>query len=376
MIYLDYQATTPTNEEVLNTFVNISKKYFANSNSIHNLGLKSKQVEEYATNAIKNILKVPNHEIIYTSSASEANNHALKGICHKYKNRGKHILTTKLEHSSITKTCSFLEEEGFEIEYLNLLETGQIDIEDLKSKLRDDTILVTIASVDSELGIKQPIEEIATILKEYPKVFFHVDCTQSIGKININLSNIDLISASAHKIYGIKGIAMLIKKENIDITPLIHGGKSTTIYRSSTPTTALIASLKTTLDLIIPNVDKNLEYITNLNEIIINKLKEYPKVYINSTTKSIPHTINISMFDIKPETFVHSLEEEDIYISTKSACSSNSSLSTPVLEVTKDQNRAKSSIRISLSYLTTKEEINKFLDTFNKCYHKLMLNER
>ena len=224
---------------------------------------------------------------------------------------------------------------------------------------------MSISYVDSELGIKQPINEIGEILKEYPKCYFHVDCTQAIGKINVDFKNIDLASISAHKFYGLKGIGLLIKKENIVLEPLIHGGKSTTIYRSGTPPLPLIASLTKALELIIPNIDKNYAYITKLNNKIVTTLKEYSNVHINSTDNSIIQIINFSVLGIKAETFVHALEEYDIYISTKSACSDVHSLSKSVLTLTKNKEYASSTLRISLSYLTTIEEVDYFLEKFD-----------
>lgn len=376
MIYLDYSATTPPDKRVVDTFSKVAIDYFANSNSLHKIGVKSKELEDYSTEQIAKLLKVKPTEIIYTSCSSESNNLALKGVCFKYQNRGKHIITTNLEHSSIIATCNYLTKLGFEVEFVDLLEDGTVDIDDLKNKLRDDTILVSISAVDSELGIRQPVEEIGELLKDYPKCFYHVDCTQAIGKVNVDFTNIDMASISAHKFYGLKGIGVLIKKENIVIEPLIHGGKSTTVYRSGTPALPLIASLKKALELIIPNIDKNYKHVTKLNEKIVNKLKEYDNIYINSTEKSIKNTINISIDKIKPETFIHALEESEIYISTKSACSNANTMSNSIYAIYHDEKRASSTIRISLSYLTTADDINKFLEVFDKCYNKLNFGDK
>lgn len=373
MIYLDYSATTPVNKEVLKTFNDICINYPGNSNSIHSLGVKSKCQEELSTSKIAELLNVKESEIIYTSGASESNNTAIKGIALKYQNRGKHIITTNLEHSSIIGPLNYLSKLGFEIDFVNIKEDGLVDLEHLKKLLRNDTILVSITAVDSEIGLKQPIEEISDILKEYPKCYFHVDCTQAIGKIKIDFSKIDLASLSAHKFYGLKGIGILYKKENIDIEPLIHGGKSTTIYRSGTPPLPLIASLAKALEIVSQDIDKHYEYVSKLNKIIINKLKSYPNVTINSTNNSIPHTINFSLKNIKPETFVHALESDEVYISTKSACSKSNTISKSVYALTKDETLSFTTLRISLSYLTTEEEVNNFLNIFDKHYHKLLL---
>ena len=373
MIYLDYSATTPVNEEVLKVFNKVCLEYPGNSNSLHSLGIKSKELEDYATEKIAKILKVKPSEIIYTSGSSESNNTAIKGVCNKYKNRGNHIITTNLEHSSVIAPLNYLTKEGFIVDYVKIKDNGLVDIDNLKELLTDETILVSISIVDSEIGLRQNINEIGKLLKEYPKCIFHVDCTQGIGKINIDFTNIDLASISAHKFYGLKGIGLLIKKENIVIEPLIHGGKSTTIYRSGTPPLPLIVSLMKALELIIPNIDKNYEYITKLNNIIKDKLSTYELVHINSTENSIPHILNFSLLKIKPETFIHALEEYNIFISTKSACSKSNTISSSVYALTKNEELSYQTLRISLSYLTTIEEVNKFLEVFDICYKRLLL---
>ena len=375
MIYLDYQATTPPDERVLKTYIKVSTKYIGNSNSLHKLGVDAKELEDYSTNKIKEILKLNNKDIIYTSGATESNNQALKGICEKYKSRGNHIITTLLEHSSITETMNYLSDKGFIIDYVKIKDDGLVDIDDLKRLLTNDTILVSICAVDSELGLKQPIEEIGEILKDYPKCIFHVDCTQALGKVNINFNNIDLASASAHKIFGLKGIGLLIKNDNLSINNLIHGGKSTTIYRSGTPPLPLIVSTMKAIELIIPKIEENYKHIEYLNKKIINKLKTYKDIHINSTINSIPHTINVSLLNIKPETFIHALDRYEIYISTKSACSKVNEMSNSVYAVVKDRTIASHSIRISLSYLTIEEEIDKFLEVFDICYKKLNIKK-
>lgn len=371
MVYLDYAATTPVDREVLNTFNKVCLEYPGNSNSLHKLGVEAKELEDYATGKIKELLQLDNHEVIYTSGASEANNHVIKGICSKYKTRGKHIITTFLEHSSVLSTINYLTNQGFVVDYVKLLDDGRVDLEHLKRLIGNDTILVSICAVDSELGIVQPISLISQIVREYPKCFFHVDCTQALGKIPLDFHLMDFATASAHKIYGLKGIGLLIKKKNIMFDNLIHGGKSSTVYRSGTPPLALIVSLMKSLDLIIPYIHEHEVYLRMLNQKIVSKLKEYDGVYFNSTSASLPSTINISLPLIKPETFIHAMDEYDIYISTKSACSAANTMSDSVYAVTKDRERAMHSIRISLSFKTTKEEVDEFLEAFDACYQAL-----
>lgn len=370
MVYLDYSATTPVNDEVLDSFIKVTKKYPGNPNSLHKLGIDAKHLINSSTEQINKILNLKNCEIIYTSGASEANNLALKGIAFKYSNRGKHIITTNLEHSSIEEPIKYLESIGYEISYVKLDSNGKIDLEYLKSIIRDDTILVSINAINSELGIIQPIEDIGNILINYPKCYFHVDMTQAIGKVKMNLDNVDLFSFSAHKFYGIKGIGALIKKEKIIIEPIIHGGKSVTNYRSGTPTLELIVSMAKALRLAYENIDNKYNYVNSINNDLREFFNKYDKVKINSPKDAIPHILNISLIGTKPETLLHALERDNIYISTKSACSSTD-ISNSVLEVTHDEICARSSIRISLSYLTTKEEIEILKKSFDKCYNEL-----
>ena len=371
MIYLDYSATTPVNEEVLNSFTLACNKYPGNPNSLHKLGIEAKSMIEKATNQIAEIMKVKPEEIIYTSGSSESNNLAIKGICSMYQNRGKHIITTDLEHSSIYGPIEYLMNQGFEVSYVRLDDEGRVDLNHLKELIREDTILVTICSVNSELGIEQPVNEIGKLLSNYPKCYFHVDMTQAVGKINVNCSNIDLISFSAHKFFGLKGIGVLIKKERIEIESIIHGGKSTTKYRSGTPALPLIVSLAKSLRLALTNLNYEYNHVFELNKYLRDNLNKYERVRINSPLSSIPHILNISVLGVKPETMLHALEEYDIYISTQSACSSGKTESRAVYACTKDMECATSSLRISISKLTTKEEINKFLEAFDMCYNKL-----
>lgn len=374
MIYLDNSATTMVDDRVLETFNKVCKNYPGNSNSLHSLGIKSKELEDYATEKISNLLGVKPSEIIYTSGASESNNTVLKGVASKYKNRGNHIITTPLEHSSVLETCKYLESKGFIIDYVKIKDNGLIDIEDLERLLTDNTILVSVAYVDSELGIRQEIDTISKIVKKHPKCYFHVDATQAIGKIKVDPTSIDFISMSAHKIFGLKGIGLLIKKDNIVIDNLIHGGKSTTIYRSGTPALPLICSLMKALELVIPNIDKNYEYVSSLSRKIKDNLKKYDNIHINSTENSIPYIINFSVIGVKPETFIHTMEEEDIYLSTKSACST-SDVSLSVDSIYHNREISMSSIRISLSYKNTEEEIDNFIKAFDKIYNKLVFKK-
>lgn len=374
MIYLDYSATTPVDDRVLDTFVKVTRDYIGNPNSLHELGVEAKKLIDASTKQIADILRVKESEVIYTSGASEANNMAIKGICFKYKNRGKHIITTTLEHSSVLEVFKYLENEGFEVSYAKLDENGVVDIDELKKIIRDDTILVSICSVNSEVGVRQPVEEIGLLLKDYPKLYFHSDVTQSIGKEKVDFTNIDLASFSGQKFYGMKGVGCLIKKESIILESLIHGGKSTTVFRSGTPATALIVSLAKAMRLAYENYDEKRAKVEELNKYLVDGLKGLP-IDINSNDKCIPHIVNLSLRNIKSETMLHALEKDNIYISTQTACSQGN-YSLAVFSVTNDKEKASRSIRISLSHLTTKDELDKFLEVFKINLDKLNILDK
>ena len=374
MVYLDYAANTPTNKEVLDLYYDTTIKYYANPNSSHALGRQSKELLDNCTKRIAKNLNVLPEEIIYTSGATESNNLAIKGICERYKNYGKHIILGSLEHNSIVASATAMQELGFEVDILPISKDGLVETQTLKKLLRSDTILVSICSVDSELGIVQKIEDIASILKEYPNTYFHTDASQSIGKVNIDFSNVDLITISPHKFYGLGGTSILIKKKHVSLKPMINGGKSTTIYRSGTPILSDIVALDKALEIAILNQKQRYDYVLNLNKMIIEYISQYKKVHINSTSNSLPFIVNFSLEGIKSLEFAELLEEKEIYVSTKTSCCPIETPSKLVYALTKDKSLASTSIRLSLSHLTTKEELDEFFKAFDECYRKLEKN--
>jgi cysteine desulfurase len=372
MLYLDYAANTPVDKDVLQTFYDISAEYIANPNSTHKLGVASKERLDLSTKAIADMLKVKENEIIYTSGATESNNLAIKGVANKYRKYGKHIITSYLEHSSVTGAITYLQNNGYEVDFVDILDNGLIDLEHLKQLLREDTILVSIAYVDSEVGIIQPIKEISELMASYAHCIFHVDATQAVGKISVLLDNIDLITFTAHKFYGLNGCGVVIKKEEIMLEPLIHGGISTTAFRSGTPPLSLIVSMEKALELSVSNMEQRYKYVLALNTMLRQKLSNYSKLNINSSNYATPYILNVSIRGINGVAFQQELEQQDIYISTKSACCAPNSVSRPVYAITKDKKLALSTLRISLSHLTTQEEIEFFLECFDKCYKKIV----
>lgn len=368
MIYLDYAANTPIEKEVLDTYYQATMKYFANPNANHTLGLQAKEVIDQTTKKIAKQLHVLPEEIIYTSGASEANNLAIKGILERYKHRGKHVLISPLEHNSILSSLTHMQELGFVVELLPLKENGQVDIAKMKTMIQEDTILVSVCSVDSELGIRQPIEEIGEVLKDYKYCFFHSDASQAIGKVSIDYQNVDLVTVAPHKFYGMLGIGILIKKKKVGLKTQIDGGKSTTVFRSGTPELAPIVSIEKALEIALSKQQEREEYIKKLNHKIVEKFKEYSQVLCNHTSASLPHVINISLTGIKAIKFAELLDHHEVYISTKTSCCPVETPSKMVYALYHDRNRALSSFRISLSHLTTEKEVNEFLAIFNQCY--------
>ena len=227
-IYLDYSADTPPDERVLSAYIETAKEKYSNPNSAHSFGRSAKAIVDSALTQTAAFLNVSPDELILTSGASEANNLAIKGIAHSSRRRGKHIVSTFLEHSSVSGALTFLQEQGWEIDLVNILPDGKIDLAHLKTLLRQDTVLCAVCAVDSELGTVQPVADIAEILKDYPNCRFHVDATQAIGKTRIDLSCADTASFAPHKFYGLKGCAVLYKKKVVVLEPLIHGGASPT----------------------------------------------------------------------------------------------------------------------------------------------------
>ncbi len=371
MVYLDYAANSPVDEEVLDLFYDITKKYYANPNSIHKLGLETKKMIDDATSNIAKNLNIDSNEIIYTSGASESNNLAVKGICERYKSNGKHIIVSTLEHNSIIAPAAAMQEIGFDVDVLPVLANGLVNIDELKKMIREDTILVSVCSVDSEIGIRQPIEEIAKIVKEHPNCHFHTDASQAIGKVSIDFSDVDLITITPHKFFGMTGTGLLIKKKNVQLKPIINGGKSTTVYRAGTPELANIISLDIALEKALKHQDERIKHIKVLHDILIDGLNKYDLVHINNTENSIPSTINISVKGVRSLDLAKRLEESDIYVSTKTSCCPSESPSKLVYALTKDKSLANSSLRISLAHLTEKEEIEYFLDEFDKAYKEL-----
>lgn len=362
MIYLDYAANTPVDDEVLDVFTKATKKYIANPNSSHLLGKEAKEAIDNCSKKIAEYFNTDYTNIIYTSGSTESNNLIIKGIAEKNKDKGNHIIISAVEHSSIIAPCNYLSSLGYDVSVINLTENGLVDIDELKKTINDKTILVSICTVDSEVGTIQPINEIAKIVKEYPNCVFHTDATQAIGKIDIDYNNADFITFAPHKFYGMNGIGVLVNKNNIKINPQIHGGKSTTIFRSGTPVTANVIALEKAFTKAINNLEDRQKYNKELNNYLKSKLSLCDFIKINSTNNCIYTTLNISIVGKDTKRILELLEKEEIYVSTTSACSLEGMPSKSVYAITKNENLARNTIRISFSHNTTKEELEFFVN--------------
>jgi len=373
MIYLDYSATTPVDENVLDSYLKVTRDYIGNANSIHKLGMKSKDLLLQATNQIADIFNCHPKELIFTSGASESNSTAIKGVAFKYASRGKHIITSKLEHKSVLEVVGYLSNIGYDVDFVNLLPNGQVDLKHLDSLIREDTILISICAVNSETGFKQPLKTIRQVInKKNPKVIFHSDLTQALGKTKFYLNDLDLASFSSHKIYAPKGIGILYKRKDLQIDTLIYGTTENCPFRGGTPALPLVVAFSKAIRLANDKLDANIKKCAKLKDELIKGLAKYP-IQINSNELCVPQIVNFSLLKIKSETFVHALEKYDIYVSTTTACSSleESTILKELYGNNKDVSTT--SIRVSLSHLTTVIEINEFLKIFDKVWNDLLL---
>jgi cysteine desulfurase len=359
MRYFDYTATTPIDKEVLETYIKVQNSYFANTSSLHSLGQKSNALFEQASAEIKDLFGLKQHNIVYTSNATEANNLAIYGIVEKHI-RGK-LITTKIEHPSVFEVFKNLERKGYDVVYLDVDEKGIIDIKQLQREIDKNTILVSIMWVNNIVGSIQPIKEIIKIVSGYPKTKLHVDAVQGIGKINpdFNFKDIDLFTISAHKIYGPKGIGALIYNQNIDLYKRLYGSSAQYGVKPGTIDLALVVSLCKALKKYLPLTEEHYQYVLSLNRRFRSKLENQEGIIFNSCLEASPYIINLSLPHINGETIVHILEEKEIYLSTGSACSSK--LKKPektIYNMTKSELLATTTIRIGLSHLLSQTDID------------------
>ena len=371
MIYLDYAANTPLSERALQTFCDVSRKFIANPNSSHPLGTAADERLRRATCLTASLLHAAENEIIWTSGASESNNLALKGAAAHYRSAGKHIVTTWLEHSSVNGAVEALRAQGYEVDYAELDGNGRVDLGALRDLLREDTVLVSVCAADSEIGLVQNIPLIARTVRENSRALLHVDATQAAGKLPLDVAEADLVTLAPHKFYGPNGCGILVKRERVLLEPQISGGTSTTPYRSGTPALALIASSADALSEAEERREERYAYVSKLNRRLRAALEEYSRVAVNSPADATPYIFNFSVPGIPSERFLAHLGERGVCISARSACCAPNTPSRAVYALSGDRRRALSSLRVSLSHLTTEGELEEFLKIFDDCYRLL-----
>lgn len=324
MLYFDNAATTSIDEEVLNTYTNALKKYYNNPSATHRFGMEGNNLLLSAKRQIAKYLSFTSckeDEIILTSGATESNNLAIKGYVERYKKRGKHLITTKVEHPSVLNVYKNFEQSDYDVTYLDVTPSG-IDENALKSALRDDTILVSIMAVNNEVGAIYDINKLAKIVKENSKAAFFTDATQALYKVSIDYRNCDLISFSAHKLHGLKGSGLLIKKNNIDLVPLLDGGGQENGYRSGTTNLPTAIALATTFRRANQTYEQRVKNATALNSYLIEELEKIPEISILPIKDKSPFILNFVMKEHKASVIAEALSRKDIMVSTKSACSS------------------------------------------------------
>ena len=371
-IYLDYSANTPVDADVLACFCETERRCIGNANAKHSAGCESKDVLTDSLNRMAAALGAQPSEVILTSGASEANNTAMKGILRASRHVGRHVITSALEHASVSGCLTAMQEQGADIDVVSVGRDGRVDVEELAGLLRRDTVLVTLPMVDSELGVIQPVQEVAALLKDYPNCRLHVDATQAVGKIPVTFANADTMSLAAHKFYGLNGSGLLLKREKLAMEPLIHGGASASLYRSGTPPVGLTAALALALEKATAAQPERIAYVRTLNDQLRTALTAYSRVQINSPDHAVPHILNLSVQGVRGSAFAQALDARGVCVSVKSACSVEGTPSRAVFAVSRDKQRAMNSFRISLSHLTTQEELTRFLTQFDACYKELI----
>lgn len=371
IIYLDNAATTRLDPKIKEVFDVATDKYFANPSSIHKLGQEGAYLLNKTKEDILYLLRCNDHQVLLVSGATEANNLAIKGTCLRYKNRGRHIITSIYEHPSVLEAFRQLEKEfGFEVTYLYPNKDGVIEAKDVESALRGDTIFVSIMAVNNEIGSINPIEEIADMLKKYPKVIFHSDAAQLIGKTNrgINFNKIDLLTISAHKMHGYVSSGVLIKRKKIELLPLNSGGGQEYNYRSGTNDLASALAFKKTLELALSTQIERYKHVSTLADRLISYLKNNKDLFeLNLPNPVNPYIINFSSIKKKGSVVVEALSNNDIMVSSISAChSSKEKGSYVVASLNKGDIVSNNTIRVSLDYANTIEEIDTLVSTLDK----------
>ena len=370
MIYMDNSATSPVKEEVFNAMIPYLKEEFGNPSTFYKLGRDAKKAVEQAREQVARLINAETKEIIFTSGGTESDNMAIKGIAYKLEDKGKHIITTEIEHPAVLRTCEFLEARGFEVTYIPVQENGIIDVNDIKDAIREDTILISVMHANNEIGTIQPIVEVGKIAKEND-IVFHVDAVQSVGKIPVDVkeANIGLLSISSHKIYGPKGIGAIFIRKGVRLETLIHGGGQENGLRSGTENVPGIVGFGKAAELAYEHLDENIEKLTEIRDALIEKiLDRVPESYLNGDRENrLPNNANFRFAAIEGEGLILRLDAKGINGATGSACSSKSLKASYVLSsLGLEDAEIHGSLRLSLGTENTIEDVDVVVDAIEE----------
>ncbi|MBX9011525.1 cysteine desulfurase [Ligilactobacillus murinus] len=378
MIYFDNSATTKVHPEVLTTYTKVSEAIWGNPSSLHKMGENAYNLLEQSRAQIAELLGCQKEEIFFTSGGTEGDNWAIKGTALEKGIYGKHLITTQVEHPAVLNSMKQLEKLGFEVTYLPVDENGRVSVLDLKQALRKDTILVSVMAVNNEVGTIQPLKEIVRVLADHPKVHFHVDAVQAVGKGLTDLimdERVDLVTFSGHKFHAPRGVGFLYKKAGRKLAPLLSGGGQEKNLRSSTENLPAIAAMAKALRLLLENETKNVAHEQAIRQKIFEHLQAFDKVTLFSQLddKFAPHILCFAIAGVRGETIVHAFEDQGVFISTTSACSSKKGQVSSTLHAMQvDDKIATSAVRVSLDENNTMAQADKFNQIFDDIYQKFL----
>lgn len=379
MLYLDYCATTPIHDKVLVIITHVMKTYYGNPSSLHRIGMEAEQIVKQARKDIASALRCKPNEIVFTSGGTESNNLAIKGVAHARVNRGKHIITSQIEHASVYECFGQLAKLGFRVTYLPVDHSGCIQLEDLQNAIEEDTILVSLMHVNNEMGRIQPIEAIGKWLKQYPKIVFHVDAIQSVGKLPIFPQELgaDLLSVSAHKFGGPKGAGFLYRRTGVELRPELAGGGQEFGIRAGTENVPLIAGMAKALQLATKQQDQDRAKLYEIRAKLLARMGKINEISLSGSNKEEdmgPHIVHFCYPGMRAEIVIHALEQHGICISTRSACASGEIRPSRVLlAMGFNQEWAQSGLRVSYSVDQSFEEIDFFVDCLQQVIQELQL---
>lgn len=374
-VYLDYSATTPVKEEVLKEMIPYFTEKFGNPSSLYDIGLESKDAVTHARERVAALINAKPQEIYFTAGGTEADNWAVFGTVEKLKEKGNHIITTKIEHHAMLHSCEFLEKEGYEVTYLDIDKNGRIDLEQLKDSITDKTVLISIMLVNNEIGTVQPIKEVAAIAKEHG-ILFHTDAVQGLGNVAIDVKEmgIDMMSVSSHKIYGPKGVGALYIRKGVNIANYMHGGAQENRRRAGTENLPGIVGFGKAAEIAKDNFEKHVEHCSHVRNYLKNRiLSEIPDTYVNGTMEGRhPGNLNITFKYIEGESILLLLNQYGISVSTGSACSSTSLEPSHVLSALGvPVEMIHGTVRFTVGNFTTKEDIDYVVDNLKTIVGKL-----